>query len=215
MGVVAFGVATASAMPAHADASGAPSLSVPPPLDVHHAPQPQPELTYREVLPQPTLVWFAMQLLPSPEVAFGRQRHIDFAGTVDDSIKPAWGLRWQLSPLVWSFGVNRRQSRWRFFVVDPIARHSGSLELSGSFEYIGGDVNGVIVRPGARVYLPVSHRGENLSVSLGTSVYRFDGFRVAYDVGAYVLSGFLGLQLTVAPSHAPLAAIATVRIRYF
>jgi hypothetical protein len=153
--------------------------------------------------------------VPSPELAFGRERHIDVNGVVDKSIHTAFGLRWELTPFLWSFGVHRKQVRWRSFVVDPIARQSGSLELSTGIEYIAGDIHGVIVRPGARVYLPVAHRGEYLSVSLGTSVYRFDGFRVAYDAGVYFLSGFLGFQITVAPAHAPLAAIGTFRIRYF
>jgi hypothetical protein len=200
-----------AARPADADPS-APASSPP---DVHQAPQPDSGLTYREVAPYPTLAWTALQLLPSPELAFGRQRNIDESGAVHRSVPTTFGLRWQLTPVLWSFGVHRRQPRWRFFVVDPIARQSGSLELSTSFEYIGGEIDSILVRPGLRLYLPVVQRGEYLSVSLGTSAYRYEGLRVAYDVGAYILSGFLGLQVTVAPTHAPLAAIATVRFRYF
>ena len=65
------------------------------------------------------------------------------------------------------------------------------------------------------MYLPLLEKGERLSVSFGTSVYDANGLRVAYDVGAYILNGFLGLQLTVAPSHDALATIATLRLRYF
>jgi hypothetical protein len=156
-----------------------------------------------------------MQLLPSPQLAFGRDRHIDLQGDVDRSINTRFGLRWQLTPFLWSFGVHREQTRWRALVVDPIARQSGSIELSTSLEYFFGDLSTFIVRPGLRVYLPIAQRGEFLSASLGTSVYRFDGFRVAYDVGVYFLSGFFGVLVTVAPAHAPLATIATFRIRYF
>jgi hypothetical protein len=205
----------AHAAPADSDsapASPAPSVPV---QDVHRAPLPDTSLGYHQVMPRPTLAWAAFQLLPSPEVAFGRQRHIGPTGAVDDATSAAFGLRWQVTPVLWSFGVHRSQSRWRYFVVDPIARQSGSLELSTSFEYIGGHVDRVLVRPGLRVYLPVAQRGEYLSVSLGTSVYGYDGLRVAYDVGAYILAGMLGFQMTVAPTHAPLAAIATVRLRYF
>src|SRR5262249_54424209 len=109
----------------------------------------------------------------------------------------------------------REQTRWRAVVVDPIARQSGSIELSTSFEYIFGEISALVVRPGLRVYLPIAQRGEVLSASLGTSVYRFDGFRVAYRVGGYFLSGFVGFLVPVAPAHAPLATIATFRIRYF
>src|SRR5690606_9827742 len=163
----------------------------------------------------PTFAWVVLQLLPSPELAFGRQRRIDATGAVDGGPSTAFGLRWQVTPLLWSFGVNRHQSRWRYVVVDPLARHSGSLELSGSVEYIGGHVDRLLARPGLRAYFPVLHKGEYLSVSMGTSVYSYDGLRVAYDVGAYLLSGFFGVQLTVAPTHDPLAAFATIRLRYF
>jgi hypothetical protein len=184
--------------------------------DVRRAPQPDEGLGFRQVTPSPTLAWVALQLLPSPELAVGRERHIDANGHVDTGPRTAFGLRWQLTPLLWSFGVHRSQSRWRSFVVDPLARQSGSIELSTSFEYIGGDVDRVLVRPGIRTYLPLLHKGEYLSASVGTSIYTYDdGLRVAYDIGAYTLSGFLGFQLTVAPTHAPLAAIATIRLRYF
>jgi hypothetical protein len=202
-----------SARPARAETT--PRALEPPPLEVHHAPLPDGELGYREVMPQLTPAWFVFQLVPSPELAFGRERHIDPTGAVDKSIHTDFGLRWELTPFLWSFGVHRKQVRWRSFVVDPIARQSGSLELSTGIEYIAGDVNAVILRPGLRVYLPVAQRGEYVSVSLGTSAYRFDGLRVAYDAGVYFLSGFLGFQVTVAPTHAPLAAITTFRIRYF
>lgn len=182
---------------------------------VRSVPPPDTRLDYHQPVIRPTLAWAALQLVPSPELATGRQRHVDAAGAVDDTLKTAVGFRWQLAPVLWSFGVHRRQSPWRFFVIDPSARQSGSLELSTSFEYIGGHVDRLLVRPGLRVYLPVVQKGEYLSVSLGTSVYDYDGLRVAYDVGAYVLSGILGLQMTVAPTHAPLAAIATLRVRYF
>jgi len=199
--------ATATATTAHADP--------PPPLDVHRAPTPSDEIQTHQPQPFPSFTWLAMQLLPSPELAFGKTKQISADGHVDDSIRTAFGLRWQLTPVLWSFGVHRSQPRWRFFVVDPFARHSGSIELSTSFEYIGGHFDGLIARPGLRVYLPVLEKGERLSTSLGTSVYAADGLRVAYDVGAYILNGFLGVQVTVAPRHAPLATIATLRLRYF
>lgn len=217
LGLAVFGLAstllsTAGEKRAHAQESRVdPSEE----LDVHKAPLPDTRLTYHSPVIHPTVAWGLAQLVPSPELAIGRQRHVEPSGNVDGSPSATWGLRWQLTPLLWSFGVHRSQSRWRTFVVDPIARQSGSLELSMSVEYIGGWVDRLLARPGVRVYLPVAQRGEYLSVSLGTSVYRYDGFRVAYDVGAYILGGMLGLQITLAPTNDALASIATLRIRYF
>lgn len=168
---------------------------------------PDTSYEYREPHLYPSFAWIGLQALPSPEVAVGR---------VQGQTEEAFGLRWQLSPVVWSWGVNRRVSRWRFFVVDPLARHSGSLELSGTFEYLFGYVDRMIVRPGVRAYFPLAQRGEYLSMSLGTSTYAYDQkAHVAYDVGAYVLFGLFGVQATIAPDHGPLSAIGTFRIRYF
>jgi len=165
----------------------------------------QPDRSYTYASPQPfiTPAWFLLQFLPSPEVAAGRG-------------EAAFGLRWQVTPLLWSWGTSRHVSRWRSFVVDPLARHAGSLELTGTVEYFFGNVDRAIARPGVRAYFPVAQRGEYLSVSLGTSTYSYDDkMRVAYDVGAYVLWGLFGVQATIAPENGPLTAIGTFRIRYF
>lgn len=178
----------------------------------------QPDRSYSYTQPQvyPSFAWLGVQLLPSPEVAIGRVHTIRPDGARAVDTEAAFGLRWQLSPIVWSWGTNRRVSRWRWLVVDPLARHSGSIEVSGTFEYIFGHVDRLIVRPGVRAYFPLAQRGEYLSASIGTSTYAYDGrMRVAYDVGAYVLFGLFGVQATIAPDHGPLSAIGTFRIRYF
>jgi hypothetical protein len=179
---------------------------------------PPPERAYTYTAPQlhPSLVWMATQLVPSPELAGGRVGRTGIDGVREDATQIAFGLRWQLTPLVWSWGTNRRVTRWRTLVVDPIARNSGSLEVDATFEYLFGHVDRLLVRPGIRVTFPLAQRGEYLSASLGTSTYIYNGApRLAYDVGAYVLFGLFGVQLTVAPAHAPLSFIGTFRIRYF
>lgn len=182
---------------------------------VHATPLPDNALTIHPIIPFPTVAWVALQTIPSPEIAVGRQHDIDEATGTNEKMSTAFGLRWQLTPFLWSFGVHRSQTRWRTFVVDPLARHSGSLELSLSLEYIFGHIDRFLARPTVRTYLPLIQRGESLSMSLGTSVYDYDGLRVAYEVGAYVLSGLFGVQLAVAPTHNPMAALITFRVRYF
>lgn len=180
------------------------------------SPQPERGYVYTQPLAYPSLLWIGTQLLPSPELAFGQLHEPGPLGSTEERSKTAFGLRWQIAPVVWSWGVNRRTSRWRFFVVDPLARHSGSIELSGTFEYIWGFVDRMLVRPGVRAYFPIAQRGEYVSVSLGTSTYAYDDkMRVAYDFGVYTLAGLFGLQATVAPYHGPLTTIGTLRIRYF
>jgi hypothetical protein len=154
---------------------------------------------------RPTPLWLAAQLAPSPEVAFGEE-------------KVRFGLRWQLTPLLYSFGINRRLSPWRIFVVEPLVRQSGSLELFLSPEYLvrGSFLDGWLLRAGLRTYLPIVERGDYLSVSLGVSCYDFMGAAgTSYEVGAYVLFGIVGAQITVSPKSGPAQAIATLRLRYF
>ena len=178
--------------------------------------QPDSSYVYESPRPYPSLAWLATQLVPSPEVAVGRTHRIDLLGNREAETPVAFGLRWQVSPVLWSWGTNRHINRWRFFVVDPLARVSGSLELDTQLEYLWGHVDRFLVRPGIKANFPILHRGEYLSMSIGTSTYQYDGaMHVAYDVGAYVLFGFLGAQVTVAPTHAPLTSIATLRIRFF
>lgn len=208
---VATAVALLASLPRAASAEGIEA----PVQDVHHVPVPDASFGYTPVSRWLTPSWLLLQAIPSPELAFGRHRTITATGAVEKDSSPSFGLRWQLTPVLWSFGVHPSQSRWRTFVVDPIARHSGSLELSTSAEYIAGHVDRLIVRPGLRAYLPLVQKGEYLSMSLGTSAYSYAGLRVAYDVGAYFIGGLVGLQVTVAPTHAPLAAITTLSLRYF
>lgn len=194
---------------------GEPLVPYPPPSP-RVVPQPEQAFTYAQPQPYPSLPWLLFQLLPSPEVAVGQVRETTSSGASELTTKAAFGLRWQVTPVLWSWGTNRHVSRWRFLVVDPLARHSGSLELPLDLEYVFGHVDRMIVRPGVRAYFPLVQRGEYLSVSMGTSTYAYDEkLRVAYDVGAYVLSGIFGVQATIAPDSGPLTAIGTFRIRYF
>ena len=183
---------------------------------VKYVPQPDLGYSYESPTYYPTWGWLVMQALPSPEVAFGTFKTYGDNATASRDLETAFGLRWQVTPMVWSWGLHRKVNRFRWFVVDPIARNSGSIELNTNFEYIWGHVDRLLVRPGVRANFPLIQRGEYLSMAIGTSIYRFDETtRVAYDGGLYTLFGTVGLTVTVAPTHAPLAAIATFRIRYF
>ena len=188
----------------------------PPPVDVHAAPPPDQSFQWRSPVIIPSIQWVFFQLLPSPEIVVGRSRTIAADGTSSGGPSTSWGLKWQFTPFLWSWGIHRKQNPFRTLVVDPLARVSGSIELSTSIEYLGGEVNRPLLRPALRTYVPVLQRGENLAISLGTSIYRYDGsLRVAGEVGAYVLNGFLGVNVVFAPTHAPLTSIITFNIRYF
>lgn len=211
------GVASAADPPSSASGASKPKAAVDPhapfaPKEPRVLAQPDRRFVYQDPQNYPSMAWLAVQLLPSPELAIGRVR--DASGALQT--ETAFGLRWQVAPVLWSWGTNRRVSRWRFFVVDPLARHSGSIELTGNLQYFWGHVERFIARPAIRGYFPLVERGEYLSMSLGTSTYSYDDkMRVAYDVGAYVLFGLFGIEASIAPDNGPLSAIGTFRLRYF
>jgi hypothetical protein len=149
-------------------------------------------------------VWTVAQLIPSPLLVVG-PGHV------------GGGLRWQITPLVYSFGVAARP--FRAFVIEPVARHSGGIELYGSPEWAccapGGGTSW-IARGGARVYLPLVGHGEALACSVGASYYRASGGAgAAFDVGAYALFGIVGVTVTVSPALASREVIGGLNLRYF
>jgi len=180
-----------------------------------HVPPPERAYTFADPQPRPTLAWAALQLVPSPQLGFGRIHSIDADARPDTKIETAWGLRWTLTPLLYSFGVHRRISPWRSFVVDPIARISGSIFFDLTFEYFGAHVDRVLARPGVHASFPVLHRGESLSFEMGPSFYQYGVVRVAYDAGFYILAGAIGLQFTFAPGNDALFGIGSLRLRFF
>ncbi|HSO37549.1 MAG TPA: hypothetical protein VLT33_33720 [Labilithrix sp.] len=209
----ALGLLVAAALCTQAGLAAAEPPAVPPPAIL--AP-PDGSYTYASPRYHPSLAWTLTQLVPSPEVGGGRVHRTGTDGVQQDSTELAFGMRWQLTPLLYSWGTNRHITGWRAFVIDPLARNSGSIELNTSIEYFFGHIDRFLVRPGVRATFPLLQRGEYLSASLGTSTYVFNGVpRVAYDVGMYTLFGLFGVQVTVAPVHAPLTFISTLRIRYF
>jgi len=157
--------------------------------------------------PYPSGLWIATQFVPSPELV----------STDDAGLR--FGLRWQVTPLLYSFAINRRLNPWRFFVAEPIVRQNGSLEwyltpewlnLTGRFE------TNWLFRSGLRVYIPIYRYGEYLSASFSASYYNFNGLQgVSYEAGIYIFFGILGLQATYSPGMTDAPWIVTLRLRYF
>jgi hypothetical protein len=148
--------------------------------------------------------WAVAQLIPSPALVIG-ENHV------------GGGLRWQLTPLLFSFGIAARPLR--SFVVSPIARHSGSVELHVSPEWAccaASSDHSWLARAGLRVYLPWLEHGEVLSWSIGASgYYAADGIGPAGDLGIYTLFGVIGLTVTISPLLFQREVITALNIRYF
>lgn len=149
------------------------------------------------------LLWATAQLVPSPLL-------------VADKHVVQSGLRWQLTPLLYSFGIAARP--WRTFIVSPIARLSGSVELFVAPEWTccaGGDRDGFLARGGLRAYFPLLEHGESLAWSLGVSHWRHREGGVSFDLGIYTLFGALGLVATVSPELRGRTYSFGLNVRYF
>ncbi len=151
-------------------------------------------------------MWGVSQLIPSPQWI-----------TTSDGAK--FGMRWQVTPLLYSFGMNNRLSPWRYFITDPLARQSGSAEIFFTPEYLNIEnqfKDKWLFRGGLRFYIPLWQKGEYASMSLATSYYNFNGNNgISYEAGVYLFAGILGFQTTYSPNFTNSEWIFTIRLRYF
>jgi hypothetical protein len=157
----------------------------------------------RQPLYAPTFPWILAQLIPSPEIIAGREG-------------ANWGMKWQVTAISYSWALYSKISPWRFLVVDPTARHTGSIELYGAPEYAHTNNDELFVRYGVRTYLPLWEKGEFLSASLGSSVCQFNGtWGAGYEAGIYGLGGVVGLQFTYSPEQPAIRYATTLSLRFF
>ena len=151
-------------------------------------------------------MWGVAQLIPSPE-------------WITTSSSAKFGMRWQVTPLLYSFGMNKKLSPWRYFITDPLARQSGSAEIFFTPEYLNIEnklKDKWLFRGGVRFYIPLWQKGEYTSISLALSYYNFNGTNgISYEAGVYLFAGILGFQTTYSPSFTNSEWIFTIRLRYF
>jgi hypothetical protein len=194
IGSISLLVAWTVSFPARAEPTVVPSPAAPP--------SPRPA----SFEPPPiTLSWLLPQLLPSPELAVG-------------AIGARFGFAWQVTPLSYSFAVRDEVPKWRMFVVEPLARHGGSVEAFLSPEYFfrpDSARDHWVLRGGIRTYVPLVARGEYLSISFGTSAYEARArAQVAGELGIYGLGGIFGFQVRASPGDAETRVVTMIRIRF-
>lgn len=139
--------------------------------------------------------WALLQTIPSP--GFYEDRN-DF----ESGIK--FGIEWQVIPISYSFNANKYVSEFSFFHIKPNKRFSGSAEIFFEPAIVPGgfkrnDLNKFSYKAGVRTVIPLFHRGEYLSFSLGAGYYRqsspaekYDG--ITYEAGVYSFFGMMGLK---------------------
>jgi hypothetical protein len=140
--------------------------------------------------------WALLQLIPSPTF---------FQDQNQTESRVQFGLRWHVTPINISFNSNKYVSPVQFFMINPVRRFTGSVELfvqpewaTGGFQYSGLDRFGIST--GTRVMLPLIYEGENLSMSIGGKYnYRNDPVSdkdsyFGVETGLYFFYGLMGVQ---------------------
>jgi hypothetical protein len=166
----------------------------------------------------PSLAWLVAQAIPSPSLVLGGKGVAPPPPEAPAEGGAHFGLRWHITPFLYSFGIHRRLSPVRTLVVEPVVRHSGSIELLLTPEWVSFGGGKGLFSVGARATLPLLQRGETLSASFGVAHTWFDGMPgVRYEAGVHVLFGLFGLVASVSPTpaHSPVATMLTLDLRYF
>jgi hypothetical protein len=148
--------------------------------------------------------WFFPQFLPSPMVAHA-------PGST------GLALGWQVTPLLWALRMPPAAPPLRAFVVDPLARVSGSIELVVQPLWLPvGDHHELGVGLGGHATAPLLQKGEVLAVWAGVSALSINGQTTPlYEAGLTTLFGTLGFTAARAPGLAGGTTLLGLRIRYF
>jgi hypothetical protein len=142
------------------------------------------------------LSWTLLQAVPSPVYNHD-------ANETDGRL--SFGLKWNIVPVNISFNANKYVSPVQFFMVNPVRRLSGSIEIfaqpevsTAGFDYAGYDNFGI--SSGLRFTFPIKHYGEHLAGSVGAKWFHRNsdtGSEEDYygmEGGLYFLNGVFGLQ---------------------
>ncbi|HMS32730.1 MAG TPA: hypothetical protein PKC91_01460 [Ignavibacteria bacterium] len=139
--------------------------------------------------------WTLFQTVPSP--AFFQDRN-------DSNSRLQFGFRWHISPVNFSFNANKLVSPVQFFLVNPVRRYGGSVELlidpewaTDGYQY--SDLQRFNLTTGARAFIPAIERGEYLCFSIAGK-YNFRKNKqdqssnyYSAEAGIFTLFGIAGL----------------------
>jgi hypothetical protein len=142
--------------------------------------------------------WTLLQVIPSPTFYQDNNENIS---------KLIIGIKWQITPLAYSFNMNKYVRKVHFFKVNPLHRHSGSIELFFQPEfalkpYLYSGQRRFSLTTGSRVFLPLIEYGEYLSFSAGlkysirNNIDGTDMNSFGIEGGVYSIFGIAGLQFT-------------------
>lgn len=139
--------------------------------------------------------WTLFQTIPSP--TFYQDRN-------ETSARLQFGFRWHVIPVNYSFNANKLVSPVQFFIVNPVRRFGGSIELVAEPEwatagYQYSDLQRFNLATGARGFIPLIEYGEYLCFSLAgkynirKNKQDVNNNYYSAEAGIYTLFGIAGL----------------------
>jgi hypothetical protein len=142
--------------------------------------------------------WILVQAIPSPSF---------YQDNNKEHSRLQFGLKWNITPLNYSFNANRMVSPVQFFKVNPMRRYGGSAELFvqpewTTSDFIYSDLGRFSVSPGIRFFIPIVEYGEYLSCSAGMKyTFRKNKQRgnenvFGIELGSYTFFGIIGFNYT-------------------
>lgn len=147
--------------------------------------------------------WLTWQLVPS------------FTVTSTPTQAP-FGLEWEATPLLYSFGISRLVSPWYTFIVEPTARFSGSVEVVVTGQFYPYKLGSSHFGYSAQLlgHIPLIERGEHLALNVGLAKYRIGNeYPLFKVVGVSTLFGFVHINLK--QSSSPSIWMGSFEIRIF
>ena len=139
--------------------------------------------------------WTLFQTIPSP--AFYQDRD-------GSNSRLQFGFRWHITPVNYSFNANKLVTPVQFFLVNPVRRYGGSVELLAEPEwttsgYQYSDLQRLNLAAGVRGYIPAIEYGEYLCISVAGK-YNFrknkqdeNSNYYSAEAGLYTLFGIAGI----------------------
>jgi hypothetical protein len=164
-------------------------------MTVIHAQQPEP--------PGKLSSWLPYQAIPSMMV-------ISHPGDIP------FAFEWEVTPLLYSFGMTRKVSPWHSMFVLPPARFTGSIELKVTGQISTRKTGSSYFGSSAQLigHIPLIERGEYLGLNVGVAKYAFAGSSAWFKViGVSTLFSFV--EFNFKHSSDPVMWMGTIELRFF
>jgi hypothetical protein len=147
--------------------------------------------------------WLPYQALPSMMV-------ISHPGDIP------FAFEWEVTPLLYSFGMTRKVSPWHSMFVLPPARFTGSIELKVTGQLSTRKTGRSYFGSSAQLigHIPLIERGEYLGLNVGVAKYAFAGSSPWFKViGVSTLFGFV--EFNFKHSSDPSMWLGSIELRFF